>query len=62
MNLEAFIVEYSPKLQTLFLEYESWYDWLELEILHSNSKKRNFQMREHHYFPEIISVITLGQC
>jgi len=33
MNLEAFIVEYSPKLQILFLKFEFWYDWLKLDIL-----------------------------
>ena len=33
MNLEAFIIEYSPKLQILFLEFEIWYDWLKLDIL-----------------------------
>ena len=33
MNLEAFIVEYSPKLQNLFLEFEIWCDWLKLDIL-----------------------------
>ena len=33
MNLEAFIVEYSPKLQNSFLELEIWCDWLKLDIL-----------------------------
>ena len=33
MNLEAFTVEYSPKLQILFLKFEIWYDWLKLDIL-----------------------------
>ena len=33
MNVEAFTVEYSPKLQILFFEFEIWYDWLELDIL-----------------------------
>jgi len=37
MNLEAFIVEYSPKLQIVFFRFEIWYDWLKLEILFENS-------------------------
>ena len=33
MSLEAFTVEYSPKLQVLFFYFEIRYDWLELGIL-----------------------------
>ena len=33
MNLEAFTIEYSPKLQILFFEFDIWYDWLKLDIL-----------------------------
>ena len=33
MNLEAFIVEYSPKLKILFLDIEISHDWLKLLIL-----------------------------
>ena len=33
MNLEAFTVEYSPKLQILFLDFEISHDWLNLDIL-----------------------------
>ena len=62
MNLEASIVEYPPKLQILFFEFEIWYDWLKLDILLKNSTKNIFQRIEHRYFPEIISFITLGQC
>ena len=61
MNLEAFTIEYSPKLQILFFEFEIWYDCLKLDILFKNSKKNFFQRIEHHYFPEIVSFITLGQ-
>jgi len=30
MNLEAFTIEYSPKLQILFVKVEIWYDWLDI--------------------------------
>ena len=33
MDLEAFIVEYSSKLQILFLDFEILHDWLKLDIL-----------------------------
>ena len=33
MNLLAFIIEYLPKFQILFFEFEIWYDWLDLEII-----------------------------
>ena len=33
MNLEAFIIEYSQKLQIFFLDFEIFHDWLKLDIL-----------------------------
>ena len=38
MNLEAFTVEYLPKLQILIFEFEIWCDWLKLGILFKFSK------------------------
>ena len=32
MNLEAFMVEHSPKLQIISFEFEIWNDWLKLEV------------------------------
>ena len=36
MNLEVFIIEYSPKLQFLFLEFEIPYDKLKIDNLKKN--------------------------
>jgi len=33
MNLKVFTLEYSPKLQTLFLKFEIWYNGLKIDIL-----------------------------
>ena len=48
MNLEASTVEYSPKLQIVFFEFGIWYDWLKIDIIFENFKKRNFQRIEHY--------------
>ena len=61
MNLEAFTVGYSPKLQILFFKFEIWYDWLKLAILFKNSKNQKFQRTDHHYFLKIVSFIALEQ-
>ena len=59
MNLEAFILEYSPKSQILFTEFEIWYAWLKLDIMYFDSKFQTFQRIKHHYFFEIVSFIAL---
>ena len=60
MNLEAFIVEYSPKLQK---NLKVWnLVWL-VKTIHSilKLKKEKIQRRDHN-FPEIIKFIAVGQC